>query len=60
MPNPEIRMHDVRAVLDTVGSERAALFGHSEGGVLCTLFAATYPNRTLALIMHASYARHRG
>jgi class 3 adenylate cyclase len=44
-------------VLDAVGSERAALFGYSEGGVMCALFAATYPQRTSALIMHASYAR---
>jgi len=57
MPNLETRMDDVRAVLDTVGSERAALFGYSEGGVLCALFAATYPNRASALIMHGSYAR---
>lgn len=57
MPNLETRMDDVRAVLDAVRSERAALFGYSEGGVLCALFAATYPNRTSALIMHASYAR---
>ena len=57
MPTPETRMDDVRAVLDTVGSERAALFGYSEGGVLCALFAATYPNRASALIMHGSYAR---
>jgi pimeloyl-ACP methyl ester carboxylesterase len=57
MPNLETRMDDVRAVLDAVGSERAALFGYSEGGVLCALFAATYPSRTSALIMHGSYAR---
>ena len=57
MPNLEVRMDDVRAVLDTVGSRRAALFGSSEGGVMCMLFAATYPDRTSALIMHGSYAR---
>jgi pimeloyl-ACP methyl ester carboxylesterase len=57
MPNLETRMDDVRAVLDAVGSERAALFGFSEGGVLCALFAATNPARTSALIMHGSYAR---
>lgn len=57
MPNLETRMDDVRAVLDAVRSERAALFGYSEGGILCALFAATYPNRTSALIMHGSYAR---
>jgi pimeloyl-ACP methyl ester carboxylesterase len=57
MPNLETRMDDVRAVMDAVNSERAALFGYSEGGVLCALFAATYPDRTSALIMHGSYAR---
>src|SRR5689334_8249307 len=57
MPNLETRMDDVRAVLDAVKSEHAALFGYSEGGVLCALFAATYPTRTTGLIMHASYAR---
>ena len=57
MPNLETRMDDVRVVLDAVRSEHAALFGYSEGGVLCALFAATYPDRTTGLIMHASYAR---
>jgi pimeloyl-ACP methyl ester carboxylesterase len=57
MPNLEVRMDDVRAVLEAVGSDRAALFGSSEGGVMCALFAATYPSRTSALIMHGSYAR---
>jgi class 3 adenylate cyclase len=57
MPNLEVRMDDVRAVMDTVGSERAALFGASEGGPMCALFSATYPLRTSALIMHGSYAR---
>jgi pimeloyl-ACP methyl ester carboxylesterase len=57
MPDLETRMDDVRAVLDAVQSERAALFGYSEGGVMCALFAATYPHRTSALIMHGAYAR---
>ena len=57
MPDLEVRMDDVRAVLDAVGSDRAALFGSSEGGVMCALFAATYPSRTSALVMHGSYAR---
>jgi pimeloyl-ACP methyl ester carboxylesterase len=57
MPSLEVRMDDVRAVMDTVGSERAALFGGSEGGPMCALFSATYPLRTSALIMHGSYAR---
>ena len=43
LPTLERRMDDVRAVLETVGSERAALFGHSEGGNMCVLFAATFP-----------------
>jgi pimeloyl-ACP methyl ester carboxylesterase/class 3 adenylate cyclase len=57
MPNLETRMDDVRAVMDAVSSARAALFGYSEGGPMCTLFAATYPERTTALIMSGSYAR---
>jgi pimeloyl-ACP methyl ester carboxylesterase len=57
LPNLETRMDDVRGVMDTVGSERAALFGWSEGGPMCALFAATYPVRTAALIASGSYAR---
>jgi pimeloyl-ACP methyl ester carboxylesterase len=53
----EERMDDVRAVLDAVGSSRAALLGTSEGGTMCILFAATYPDRTAALITIGSYAR---
>jgi len=57
MPTLEQRMDDVRAVMDAVGSERAALFGISEGGPMSVLFAATYPARTTALILYGSYAR---
>jgi pimeloyl-ACP methyl ester carboxylesterase len=57
LPSLEVRMDDVRAVMDAVHSERAALFGYSEGGPMCALFAATYPTRTTALIMAGSYAR---
>ncbi len=57
LPTLEQRMDDVRAVMDAVGSERAALLGVSEGGPMCGLFAATYPQRTSALIMYGSYAR---
>ena len=57
IPNLETRMDDVRAVLDAVRSPRAALLGYSEGGPMCALFAATYPERTAALIMIGSYAR---
>lgn len=53
----EERMDDVRAVLDAVGSSRAALLGYSEGGTMCLLFAATYPTRTAALVTIGSYAR---
>jgi pimeloyl-ACP methyl ester carboxylesterase len=57
MPSLEVRMDDVRAVMDAVGSERAALFGFSEGGPMCALFAATHPSRAAALIMGGSFAR---
>jgi pimeloyl-ACP methyl ester carboxylesterase len=59
LPSLEQRMDDVRAVLEEVGSERAALFGHSEGGNMCILFAATYPERTTALITLGSFAKRR-
>jgi pimeloyl-ACP methyl ester carboxylesterase len=57
LPSLEVRMDDVRAVMDAVGSERAALFGISEGSAMCALFAATYPARTTALIMAGGFAR---
>ena len=47
----EQRMDDVRAVLDAVGSERVAVFGSGDGGAMLTLFAATYPERTTALVL---------
>ena len=47
----EERMDDVRAILDAVGSESAALLGISEGGPMSMLFAATYPERTRALVL---------
>jgi pimeloyl-ACP methyl ester carboxylesterase/DNA-binding winged helix-turn-helix (wHTH) protein len=57
LPTLEQRMDDVRAVLEAVGSTRAALLGVSEGGSLCSLFATTYPDRTLALVMIGTYAK---
>jgi pimeloyl-ACP methyl ester carboxylesterase len=57
IPSLEQRMDDVRAVMDAVGSDRAALFGVSEGGPMSLLFAATYPARTRALAIYGSYAR---
>ena len=57
LPTLEQRMDDVRAVMDAVGSRRAALCGVSEGGAMAALFAATYPERTAALVMIGSYAK---
>ena len=57
LPDLETRIDDVRAVLDSVGSERAALLGISEGGPMSTLFSATYPERTVSLVLIGSYAR---
>ena len=59
-PTLEERMDDVRAVMDEVGSERAALLGVSEGGPMSLLFAATYPERTVALVLYGTMARTRG
>ncbi|TML95273.1 MAG: adenylate/guanylate cyclase domain-containing protein [Actinobacteria bacterium] len=57
LPTLEERMDDVRAVLDAVGSKRAALVGHSEGGSMSLLFAATYPERARALVLIGVFAR---
>jgi class 3 adenylate cyclase len=56
LPSLEQRMDDVRAVMDAVDSDQAALFGVSEGGPMSILFAATHPQRTTALVLYASYA----
>ena len=53
----EERMDDVRAVMDAAGSERAVVFGASEGGILSMLFAATYPERSVALVLLGAFAR---
>ena len=58
LPTLEQRMDDVRAVMEAVGSDRAALFGASEGGPMCLLFAATYPERTLGLLLWGCFARY--
>lgn len=57
LPTLEQRMEDVHAVMDAVGSERAVLVGVSEGGPMCSLFAATYPERTAGLVMIGTYAK---
>ncbi len=54
LPSLEQRMDDVRAVMDAAGSERATLFGISEGGPMCVLFAATYPERTSGLLLYGT------
>ena len=56
-PTYEERMDDIRAVMDAAGCERAALFGISEGGSLAALFAASFPERSRALILLGSFAR---
>jgi DNA-binding SARP family transcriptional activator/pimeloyl-ACP methyl ester carboxylesterase len=56
-PDLETRMDDVRAVLDAVDSERAVLLGLSEGGAMSTLFAATHPDRTAALVLLGTFPR---
>lgn len=57
LPSLEERMDDVRAVMDAAGSEEATIMGHSEGGNLSTLFAATFPERTRGLILVGTYAK---
>jgi len=56
LPSLETRMDDVRAVMDAAGSERAVIFGVSEGGPMSILFAATYPARTVALLLYGTVA----
>jgi pimeloyl-ACP methyl ester carboxylesterase len=53
VPALEQRMDDVRAVMDAVGSERAALFGTGQDGAMAALFAATYPSRVATLVLFA-------
>jgi len=59
LPDLETRMGDVRAVMQAAGSERAVLFGYSEGGPMCVLLAATYPELTSALVLYGTYAKRR-
>jgi class 3 adenylate cyclase len=56
-PTLETRMDDIRAVMDAAGSERALLLGAGDAGPLCALFAATYPERTIALVLFNSAPR---
>jgi pimeloyl-ACP methyl ester carboxylesterase len=54
IPDLQTRMDDVRAVMDAVGSQRAAVLGFSEGGPMATLFAASHPDRTAALVLYGT------
>jgi class 3 adenylate cyclase/pimeloyl-ACP methyl ester carboxylesterase len=54
------RMDDIRAVMDAVGSERAALMGWSESGPISVVFAATYPERVESLVLVGTFARALG
>jgi pimeloyl-ACP methyl ester carboxylesterase/class 3 adenylate cyclase len=56
----EERMDDIRAVMDAVGSERATLFGVSEGGPISLLFAATYPARVESIVLYETFVRYGG
>jgi class 3 adenylate cyclase len=57
LPDLEARMDDVRAVMEATASEGAVLFGYSEGGPMCCLFAATHPESTSALVLYGTYAK---
>src|SRR5277367_5738706 len=57
-PSLEQRMDDVRAVMDEVGSSRAALLGFSEGCAMSAMFAASYPERVSHLICFGGFARY--
>ena len=57
LPGMDQRMDDIRAVMDAVGSNRAAVLGISEGGSLAALFAASHPDRCHALVLHGAFAK---
>ncbi|OFW66519.1 MAG: hydrolase [Actinobacteria bacterium RBG_16_68_21] len=57
LPTLEVRMDDLRAVMDSVGSQSAVVMGHSEGGSMSMLFTATYPARVDALVLMGSFAK---
>jgi class 3 adenylate cyclase len=59
LASPETRMDDIRAVMDAAGSERAAIFGWSEGVQLALLLAATYPDRVWSLVACGGSVRRR-
>lgn len=56
-PSLEERIEDVRSVMAAAGSKRAIMFGTSEGGNMCMLFAATYPDKAAGLVLYGSFAK---
>lgn len=56
LPDADRRMQDLMAVMDAAGSHQATLFGVSEGGAMCILFAATHPERMRSLVLFGAYA----
>ncbi len=59
LPTLEERMDDVNAVMSAAGSERAALFGISEGGPMCALFSASYPEKVSSLVLFGTFAKYQ-
>jgi class 3 adenylate cyclase len=57
LPPLEILMEDLGVVMDAADCERAVLFGCSDSGSLCALFAATHPERTTALVVYGTAPR---
>jgi class 3 adenylate cyclase/pimeloyl-ACP methyl ester carboxylesterase len=55
VPDLETRIDDIRAIMDAVGTERAAVLGYSEGAAMAALFAATYPERAPALVLYGTF-----
>lgn len=59
VPRLQERVDDMAAVLDAVGSERAAVLGHCNGGPPSVLFAAAYPSRVSSMVLCATFAKGR-
>jgi pimeloyl-ACP methyl ester carboxylesterase len=59
IPTIERWMDDITTVIDEVGCKRVVVFGHGDGGPIAMLFAATYPERTEALVLGDTFARMR-
>ena len=59
LPTLEEWMDDLRAVLDDIGSEKAAIVTAMAGGFMACVFAATYPDRVRALVLIDGFARLR-